>query len=52
MYLSGYMLKGLYLIPHNCIIVFINTLNIVLFRNFRCIIMIFYGIWPYYQWSA
>ena len=29
--------RGLYLIPHSCIIVFINTLNIVLFC---CIIMI------------
>ena len=43
------MLKGHFLIPHSCIIVFINNLNIVLFH---CIIMIFYGIWPYYQWSA
>ena len=28
MYLSSYMLKWLYLIPHSCIIVFLNTLNI------------------------
>ena len=42
--------RGLYLIPHIVFLLFfMNTLNIVLFH---CIIMISYGIWPYYQWSA
>ena len=49
MYLSRYILKGLYLIPHSYIIVFINTLELVWFR---CIIMVLYGIWPYFPWGA